>query len=296
MMCAELVNKPDFLIIGAAKSGTTSLYAYLRSHPEVFMPEMKELNYFAPTHPFGIHDPQSYSEALAPGRAYRIVGEASPAYLSSPESPQLIHEALGESVKLVVLLRNPADMMYSHWAHCVRDAHEARDARTALLESFDAPWNPGKWYLHHAERARYAKQLRRYYALFPAANIKVYLYEEFFVSGFPLFTDLCRFLGVDDFIPETSEKFNKGYMPRFRWLHRFINVHYGHWCLPVVSKIVPTVLRNRVRAKLDSWNSVGHGAVPAMHTELRRELEARLNNDVRSLEELLGRDLSSVWF
>ena len=292
----NLVGKPDFLIIGAAKSGTTSLYAYLRQHPEVFMPGMKELNYFAPTHPFGIHDFSEYSQALTPDKSAQVVGEASPAYLSSPESPNLIHEALGDRVKLIALLRNPADMMYSHWAHSVRDALESRQAETALLQSFNESWKPAEWYLQYAERAQYAKQLKRYYDLFPTENIKIYLYEDFFTPNFFLFNDLCSFLGVSSFAPDTEKKHNKGFLPKYRWLHRFINVHYGRHCLPLARRIVPTEVRHWVRGRLDVWNGIGRNSVPPMSRELRQELERQLDAGVRDLEKMLDRNLRAVWF
>lgn len=289
-------NWPDFLIIGAAKSGTTSLYAYLKRHPQVFLPEMKELNYFAPTHPFGVHDREGYLAALARGAQCIVTGEASPAYLSSDESPGLIHETLGDRVRLLVLLRNPVDMMYSHWAHCVRDALEHRDAERALLESFDQAWDPAKWYLHHAWRAQYTKQLARYFALFPRENFRIFLFEEFFVPGLPQFNEVCRFLGVADFDPGTREAHNKGSMPRSRMLHRFINVYYGRYCLSVARKLVPGRLRRAVRRRLDAWNAVGEGQVPPLPAELRAKLEERLGPGVRELETMLGRDLSRVWF
>ncbi|GAB7022221.1 sulfotransferase domain-containing protein [Salidesulfovibrio brasiliensis] len=287
---------PDFLIIGAAKSGTTSLYAYLRQHPEVFLPDMKELNYFAPSHPFGIHDFHEYCLLFKDTGQAVVAGEASPAYLSSPESPQLIHDAFGESIKMIVLLRNPVDMMYSHWAHTVRDALEIRDAQEALLDSFDSEWEPEKWYLHHAYRARFPEQLKRYYDLFPKKNIKVYIYEEFFDTGLPFFHDLCDYLGVTHFVPDSTQKHNAGFMPKSLALHRFINIYYGKYFLSIARQFVPSNIRNIVRAKLDLWNGVGTARVPNMTLELRKSLEGRLAPQVRELEALLGRDLSEVWF
>jgi len=287
---------PDFIIIGAAKCGTTSLYHYLRRHPDVFMPEIKELDYFDPTHPQGIHDRDQYLAAFAGSEGRRIAGEASPAYLSSEVSAGIIRETLGDGVKLVAVLRNPVDMMYSSWAHSVRGALESRPAAKALLESLRAPWDPNRWFECHAARARYDEQIARYFARFPRRNIAIYLFEEFFQPGLPQFQDLCDFLGVARFTPLARTVHNKGFLPRSQSLNRFVHEHYGRFFLPVAKRLVPASVRHAVRRRLDDWNEAGAVPVPPLDPELRSQLEDGMRRSVRKLEELLDRDLKGVWF
>lgn len=115
---------PTFLIVGAAKCGTTSLYEYLRQHPEVFMPRRKEPNFFAgPSHGNRTTEAE-YRALFADATSAKAVGEASVAYLYDPGSPRRIFEYLGPETRIVIMLRNPVDMVHALWGHMVRAGGE----------------------------------------------------------------------------------------------------------------------------------------------------------------------------
>ncbi|MGA3007063.1 MAG: sulfotransferase domain-containing protein, partial [Opitutaceae bacterium] len=101
---------PNFLIVGAARAGTTSLWQWLRGHPQVFMTRYKEPAFFV--HNFGVFNQEKYLSLFKAGRGKPCIGEASTAYLSSPESPPWIHDVLGR-VKIIMVLRNPVARAYS---------------------------------------------------------------------------------------------------------------------------------------------------------------------------------------
>src|SRR3954462_1224231 len=115
------IRKPNFLIVGAAKSGTTSLFEYLRGHPDVFMPDVKEASYFAGA---GVKNEADYLALFREAGPARAVGEASGAYLYLPDTARAIHDLLGPRVRIIVILRNPIDMAYSLWGHMVREGGE----------------------------------------------------------------------------------------------------------------------------------------------------------------------------
>lgn len=127
---------PNFLIIGAMKAGTTSLYNYLREHPQVFMPETKEVNFFNPLRNwrFGIewYERQfenASSDALA-------IGEASTSYTKFPwikDVPARISSVLG-SIRLVYVVRDPIDRMRSHYLHNLSTGQESRPIEEAFAK------------------------------------------------------------------------------------------------------------------------------------------------------------------
>ncbi|WP_285905644.1 sulfotransferase domain-containing protein [Pseudodesulfovibrio pelocollis] len=290
---------PDFIIAGAAKSGSTSLFHYLKAHPGVFMPDEKEPSFFSTSELCGYHDQEQYLNMFRDAQPGEVAGEASVVYLMDPDSARRIHDMLGDSVKLIMVLRNPVDVMYSHWGHRYRDGIEHREAEVALLESFkEMEWNPQRWHFQHALRAQYYEQLKRYYDLFDPERMKVYIFEEFFSDGLPLFSDLCLFLGIDDSYKPEGVAYNRSYLVRSLFLQRFVNVYYRKYFLNWAKFIFTESVRNKCKNALETWNSSGRDKrpIPAIAGDLRSRLEDRLSPGVRKLENLLGRELSGVWF
>jgi len=112
-------REPNFLIVGAAKSGTTSLYAYLKQHPDIFMPEWKELSFFTGDTFTPLHKakkPQYYYRVFAKAKNEAAVGEASTSYLYDETAAGMIKEKLG-NIKIIIALRDPVAMSYSLYNH-----------------------------------------------------------------------------------------------------------------------------------------------------------------------------------
>lgn len=220
--------KPVFLVVGAAKAGTTSVHRYLSEHPGIFVPPKKELNHF-------IHHPVKRSPFQGPGVTYKkalrsreeyfsafsrapegsVIGEVTHVYLYAEESPGLIREALG-TPRIIAFLRNPVDRAYSQFAFHREfgldplDTFEEAVEREA--ERIRAGWDP---VYHYVGRGFYGSQLTRYYRLFPESAIRVYKFEEFFRELVPAMADLYEFVGVDpSFVPDVSRKFVPGGDPR----------------------------------------------------------------------------------
>ncbi len=150
---------PNFLVIGATKSGTTSLYTYLKQHPEVYMP-MKEPNFFAlegREPPFfrgpegwkepsqkRITDLEGYRTLFAGASGEKAMGEVSPLYLYAPQAAYRIRRYVPEA-KLVAILRNPVERAYSAYMHLVREDREPLGFAEALKEEerrIQSNWGP----------------------------------------------------------------------------------------------------------------------------------------------------------
>jgi hypothetical protein len=293
---------PNFFVIGAAKSGTTSLYSYLRQHPEVYMSSIKEPHFFAlegeqPDFR-GPGDREMLSQAVTGIEEYRslfagvgdekAVGEASPGYLYSPEAAGRIRRRVPEA-RLIAILRRPAERAYSAYLHLVRDGRERLGFSEALEEEearVRDGWSP-IW--EYRRMGFYHGQLERYYDLFGPQQIRVYLYEELSEDPAGLVQDIFRFLGVDGaFVPDVSLRRNVSSTTRKS--NALVSVVTKPNPLKTVARaVLPAKLRKRISAGLLNRNLE---KAPPMPEEVRKELVEVYREDVKKLGGLVGRDLS----
>lgn len=289
---------PDFLIIGAAKSGTTSLYHYLKAHPGVCMPDWKEPALFSDDRAGGVSTLAEYRAIFGDCPEDRRIGEASVSYVADPEAPGRIMEILGPDVQLVALLRNPVDMAYSNWRYQHLRGVETLDFAASLAAEsgrLHAPDSVNGWVhdVAYVTRASYAGQLRRFMDMFGPEQVRVYVFEEFFREGLPLYPDLCRYLGIDDAHAPEAKVHNKGGTIRSAWLRKALDTRMA-WKEPL-KMIMPQRLRDAITARLRRFNRADTPVEP-LDAGLRADLEKRFSPGVRELEDILERDLSEVWF
>jgi DNA-binding TFAR19-related protein (PDSD5 family) len=296
------MTMPNFLIIGAAKAGTTSLYHYLKQHPQVYLSPMKEPKFFAlegQDLDFGgpggqeilrrssVIDLAAYQRLFAGVSKERAVGEASTLYLYSAEAPKRIKHYIPDA-KLVAILRNPVERAYSNYLYMVRKGEElSRDFREALGEEekrIHDNWMP-TW--HYQRRGLYFAQLKRYYDLFDAGQIKVYLYEDLSTDAAGLLKDMFQFLDVDEtFLPKMSTKYNISGVPKNKALHNFLLK--PHLIKSVLRPLLSASWRKRLSMSLSNRNLVR----PTLPEEVRKQLLEIYRDDILRLEVLLARDLS----
>ena len=290
---------PDFLIVGAAKSGTTSLWAYLKEHPEIFLPEYKEPAIFEPK-AGGIGEWSSYCKLFENTQGYKRIGEASVSYLMSPNAPKKIIEALGRNIDIIIILRNPIYMAYSLWGHMVREGYEKMSFVDALNDEPRRLHDPafveeaGRWIydLTYIERASYYKQVKRYIESFGKERIHLYFFEEFFHKGLPQYHDLLACLGVGETLPPENNVFNKAGTVRSSYLRRVLSERMV-WKEPL-KLILPLKLRERMMSFLARYNRVER-SLPLISIEAKKILINSLSNDVAKLSQLIGRDVQELW-
>lgn len=221
---------PDFIMIGAAKAGTTAVHSYLAEHPDIFMSEVKETNYFAYAldasgrlvygtpglHRFPITSAGAYHNLFEKGGKAHARGEASPIYLECPQSAARIHDAI-PSARIICGLRNPVDRAYSDYLMYLRGAGQAFDASRDL--SPNALWTrPDS---HWMRVSRYHDALARYYDRFPRERIHVFLSEDLKRKPREVVQDIYRFIGVDPaFVPDFATPYNVGGLPASPVLER----------------------------------------------------------------------------
>jgi hypothetical protein len=195
---------PDFLIVGAQKAGTTSLYAYLKQHPDIEAAWTKEICYFDHNLERG---PNWYKRHFhCPWLINRdaVAGESSPNYLYYPDVPASIASLLPE-VKIIILLRDPVRRAVSHYWH-VRDRgfetlslFEAVRAEKKRLQKPYGTYTPPKGKTKHRtrlDRGIYAPQLRRYFDAFPSGQILILCSRKLYQNTQGTYDRVTDFLGV----------------------------------------------------------------------------------------------------
>jgi Sulfotransferase domain len=218
---ASVRLRPNFLVIGAQKAGTTALHGYLRQHPAVFCPEWKELHYFSLKYPLGERWYLSHFPLATTSLPQRLrnsghvaVGEATPAYLFDPRSPARVH-AFDPGMKLVVALRDPVERAYSHYWMEVETRDETRSFEDALAweEAEVWPelerWSADPAYVSplplfgrsYVARGFYADNLERWLALFPRDQLLALTSDELLADPASALTAVERFLGVPEWQP-----------------------------------------------------------------------------------------------
>ena len=293
-------KKPNFIVIGAMKSATTSLYTYLKQHPDIFMTKVKEpmfFNNFNQNTDFKVLGNKSkkvnslldYFSMFSSVENESAIGEASPSYIYNENAPHLIKEHLPD-VKIIAILRQPTDRAYSNFLHTKRaDRENVNSFEQAIKiekERISDNWSP---LYHYIQKGFYSVQLKRYYNLFPKENIKVYLFEDLVKNPKVTLKDIFKFLNVDENIEiDSSKKSNVSGTPK--GILGFILKKMRYYNLMpkfVISDYLPTFIINLLfksvykdTEKLDSF--------------LRKELTDKYyREEILKLEKLIDRDLSN---
>ncbi|MBV8545224.1 MAG: sulfotransferase [Acidobacteria bacterium] len=268
---------PNFLIIGAAKGGTTSLYNYLRQHPDIYMSPMKEPNYFTDEDQlFGkkaVRSRGEYERLFDGVTNERAIGEATPRYLNAIGGVGRIHADL-PGVRLIVTLRQPADRGYSAYLQRFTDSRERRSADEVLQ-----PRN------YQFEAGRYHAKLRRYFDTFPREQIKIILFDDLVARPRETVQSLFSFLGVDpDFAVDTSVRYLVTMYPRFLRLTRLFNA-----TATAVARNAPWASRTGLGTPLRRLLLRKPDPIPRV---LWQRLTDQYRDDIIATAELIGRDLS----
>ena len=298
---------PDFLVIGAARCGTTSLHYYLDQHPEICMSSVKEPNHFIFDHgdraavPL-IHDdarliaksvPERtrYERLFTPKPGERVLGEASPLYLYVRETPALADAALPEG-RFIASVRHPAERAWSHFLHVYRGDPDGAEPefRRAVEAEVGEGYTLYRTGTHFLRLGRYAEQLRRWHDVVGPERVHVVVYDDLEADTPAVLRDLAAFVGVDPSFPfDTSVQYNPSGVTKNRALRslRAGASKVQPWVKSVLPPKAVAVL-GKARARVERpTGTTGPGP------ELRAVLADYYADDLAELESMLGRDLSA---
>ena len=296
---------PDFLIVGAAKAGTTSLYYYLKEHPDIFLPAVKEPKYISsqivryPFKGFGdevveqgiIKNLKEYARLFSGVKREKRVGEASADNLYYYQTTGVIKKILYNPT-IIILLRNPVERAFSAYTHLVRDDREPLSFEKGLEVERDRQEQNWEFIWFYKDVGLYYEQVKAYLENFD--HVKIYLFDDLKNNTLKVVQDVYRFLEVDDsFIPSSiQEKFNVSGVPKNIIFHRFLRRDnlFKKSIRPVIRAMMPNAnarreLKNRLlRSNLKK---------PEMNSATRQYLIDFFREDILKLQELIDMDLSS---
>jgi hypothetical protein len=291
---------PDFLLIGAMKSGTTTLWRHLASHPEIFMATPKEPQFFSREHAYS-RGLDWYCSLFAAAAASQRCGEASACYARWPEFggvPERIAAHVPQA-RLVYLIREPVARCYSHYAHEMEErALRGSGPLLGFEEAIECVPNI-------LDASLYAKQIERYLAHFPRSALFILTLEELRASPDATWRSLQGFLGVSHVpLSRSVEAADNPAGDRFSrvTMRRTLERVRAHPVLAAALPLVPRGLRAGARRLVEQSALVRRFAVRSaeayranltpMSAAARERLAERFRDDRRALERTLGRELT----
>ncbi len=291
---------PNFIVIGAGKSGTTTLYDIAKQHPSVFVSEEKELDFFSHHHQNGLEWYQNTHFSGASG--YPARGEASPSYLGhSVDAAACMKAAYQERpLRLIAILRNPVDRAYSaywFWKKYAWENLPFEKAIQAEREWFDTHPDEAASFprrqRNYVYSGRYATLLQPYLECFSRERFQFLLFEDLVADFAGTASQFYEFVGVDpNFKPEHVVK-NPSILARNQRLQKSLTDPSDllRQSVRAALLILPASLRKRWKKGLRKANMV-QKKYPPMQESTRHELTAYYREEVEELERITGRDLS----
>ena len=283
--------KVDFFIVGAPKAGTTSLYHYLSEHPQVEMSSQKEPDYFSDKaiHEQGMYyaknrvDTLDKYESLFVQKESVVYGEASVSYLFYENVAEDIKK-YNPNAKIIIMLRDPIERAFSHYL---------MDYRLGLISvSFEKVLakisklkNAHLFYQQYIELGKYTTQIQRYLDSFEQESILFIDYDDFKKNVPETVNQVYSFLNIStDFTANINTKYNASTMPKnkiIRFIYSFVFLR------KILTFLFPVYLVRNIRDFLFKADEK-----PELLKETRNQLRKIFNDDIRILEEVLGKDYS----
>jgi len=298
----DSVQLPNFLVMGVPKSGTTSLYNYLRYHPQIYLPPRKELHYFTSdlikqqvAGPGDdrvaanlCHSLEEYQNFYHEHTDQPCVGDVSPSYFYFTECYQRIKQTLGPQVKLVVVLRNPIDRAFSNYQHLVNAGRETLDFYQALLEEPQRMAQGYGDFWRYVDHSLYLDKLDQLYSQFSPEQIHLVSFKDLQQAPDRVMKDLYNFLQVDATYVAANQHvvYGKGGKKDQKWWMSLFtkSASWKRW----VKKILPSSALNRYRQKRDELISNTSTTQLALDEQAYQWLQEKFAKD----QEIIAATLS----
>ena len=275
---------PTFLIIGAPKAGSTSLYHYVGQHPDVFTSAVKEPGFFWTYKTEGkVETLQEYQKLFKGSETFKAVGEGSPTYLSDENAPSLIKELIPDA-KLVAILRDPYERAFSDFVFLRLRGQEPEEAFLRAVQADNG--RPAEHRFNYIGQGLYHRNLARYLALFDRDQMKVVLLDDLQTRPDDVVSEVFSFLEVDPSVQvDTTVTLTQSGVPRLRMIHWLLSDRnpVKRWLTPLVPERAQRSMRRVRSANLEKQT---------MSPADRRALASHFEADLDQLEKLLDRDLS----
>lgn len=293
------MKRADFFIIGGQKCGTTSLFHYIKDHPEICVSDPKEVIFFTEdeTYKKGIN----YFEDFFKGcDESKTIGTADVHLLVSSKAPERLYN-YNPNAKLILCVREPVERAFSAYLMGVRDGWETEqisfeDAIMKEEERVKQARSMNKYHLGYVNNGLYAKHIKRWLTYFDKDQILLLNFHDFKENTEATVKRTYEFLEVrTDFEPDTSTKYNIMASPRFSWVNSLLRGKGKHIRRAVGGLLPSTIKRNLTRPllqKIYKWNNVPVRHQPRLDQAVRERIEPFFEEDIEQLNREFGINLT----
>jgi hypothetical protein len=296
------MRAPDFLVVGAARAGTTALHYYLRQHPSLFVPGLKEPSFFSfadtdekyrrGKFAFAVKDSSAYFRLFENAEEGSITGEVSTPYLylydKTIRNIKKYHPS-PHKLRILMILRDPVERAFSQYMWRVRDGREELSFEEAIRSEKKRMNENYSFDYFYVDRGMYYPQVKAYKEAF--SEVKILLFEDFVNDTPAVLRSICRFLGADDqHVFSIMQSVNSSYIPRWNFLGRLITTE-SRLKFRILNSM-PDAWKVGIRQQFDRWNAFTGKAI-SLSPETGRSLRKLYYDDILKLQELIGRDLSA---
>ncbi|NPD45562.1 MULTISPECIES: sulfotransferase [unclassified Lentimicrobium] len=272
------LNKPNFFILGAAKSGTSTLYYYLMQHPQIFLSKEKEPTFFCEDFQL-IKNTVEYFKLFDQVEKETIIGEASHAYFTDPESPRIIH-ALFPKAKFLLILRNPVERAHSLFHFMRRVGLEETKTFEKAIHLEEERYHSVKFRKENKQypynyfyfrSGLFGEQLNRYFSLFEKSQFHIITMNELQMDFQGVMNKIFNFLKVDIIPSQSGKIINQGYAIKY------VNLQKAMYKTQKYSK--------SISQQIMGFNKF---EIPEIQEDTYNTLIKRYHKDQELLEELCG--------
>ncbi|HKD67019.1 MAG TPA: sulfotransferase [Candidatus Binataceae bacterium] len=288
---------PNFFVVGAAKAGTTSIYAGLRQHPDIFMSYPKEPHHFTQVQPphelrwhFEAHaEPERYLRLFEGSRGFAAVGEASTSYLWHPEVARRISRQVPDA-RIIIALRDPIERAYSHYLMHVREGIQPLGFYDALVEDLNR--TNESWALSHfyVGKGQYARQVRRYLDVFARDRVKIVLFDDLKRDPEAEMRDIARFLGLGP-VPIAGADISRAQNPYRASRGRWAEILAGSKLSRMLGE---TIVPRRLGSFIYEHMLLKQAHKPPMDSRAGDLLLEFYGPEISELERMLGRQMPEL--
>lgn len=293
---------PNFLIVGAAKSGTTSLYHYLNQHPDIYMSPVKEPDYFGgyswnlPLH--NIHGPNpslqiyqdwcDYLKLFSEGEN-KVTGEASPStlYYYKQSIPEINRRL--KNPKIIILVRDPVERAFSHYRFLKRDGKENLSFKDALQVESKRMMSNYHYGYYYKALGFYFNQISAFKNSFSTG---IWTFERLKSDTANVYNEICQYLDVStDYQPDFSLHYNVSGVPKINALNKFLREksRIRDFFRPLIDRVLNEEIKT---ALVERLHHVNMSANDPMNPEIRKKLTEEYNREVNLLSQGLGIDVT----
>lgn len=302
------VDFPNFIIFGAEKAGTTSLYHYLNEHPQIFMSPEKEPWFFICENGFPeilgnriqkdifvrsrIQKIEDYKKLFKNVKNETAIGEASASYIYVPDAAKKIKSYIPD-IKLIAVLRNPADRAYSNFLHCVKTGVEPlRDFEEALQSEETRQKENWGLVFYYKEKGFYYKYLKHYFDLFSENQIKILLYDDFKSDPHKTLKEIYSFLDVSVEFKNNiiNQKFNVSPKIGLEWNLPTQILKSTNPLKMFIKDLIPRKTKDQIISTLLKTNTK---QIKSLQPKIREYLLSIYKDDISCLEKLIKKDLTA---